>query len=157
MPEDTPSLKDMLEHAWRYFELHALQRISLFNFFVVISVSVSAGLAACIQKGGLFHLVGAALGAVLVLVSFVFWKLDQRTAFLVKHAERAIADLEAGLSVPSARLLSSEPEAFAPQRTGFCITRMWTYGAAFRLVFCVMGGVGVVGGLLAVVRYFAEG
>lgn len=151
-----PGTKEMLEHAWRYFALHAAQRLSLFNFFVVISLSASAGIAACIQRGGLFHLAGVGLGAFLALASFVFWKLDQRTAFLVRHGEAAIAELEATLTVPRARLVYSEPERFAPHARGFFLFRMWTYGTSFRLVFIVMGVVGVLGGTMALVRYFAE-
>lgn len=153
MTEPTPSLKDMLEHAWRYFALHATQRISLFNFFVVISASLSAGLATCLQKGGVFQLVGAGLGGLLALISFLFWKLDQRTAFLIKHAERAITDLEADLPSRSAHLLSKEPEVSADRTKGFWIRRMWTYGAAFRLMFLVMGTVGTIGAALALARY----
>jgi len=153
MSQTDPSVKDVLEHAWRYFALHANQRILLFNFFVVISASVSAGLAACLQKGGVFQLVGGGLGMLLVLISFIFWKLDQRTAFLVKHGERAITDLEAALPFPAAHLLSSEPEVSAPRRRGFWPLRMWTYGTAFRVMFAAMGLVGVLGGALAFSRY----
>src|SRR5580704_16155126 len=52
----------MLEHAWRYFALHANQRMSLFNFFLVLAGLISAGLAACLQRTGSFQLLGVALG-----------------------------------------------------------------------------------------------
>jgi hypothetical protein len=156
MTETKPSLPDLLEHAWRYFALHANQRISLFNFFVVISGSISAGLAASLQKGGSFHLLSFGLGMLLAFISFLFWKLDQRTAFLVKHAERAITTIEAGLPLPSAHVLSNEPAAAAPERRGFWPLQMWTYGTAFRAMFLTMGLVGVGGGILALVLYLAR-
>lgn len=43
------SARDTLEHAWRYFALHAGQRMSLFNYFVLCFAFVSAGLAGCIR------------------------------------------------------------------------------------------------------------
>jgi len=44
--------RDMLDYAWRYFSLHAGQRIAIFNFFVVLSGLSLPGLAACLQRGG---------------------------------------------------------------------------------------------------------
>ena len=83
--------EDYRNHAWRYFELHANQRIAVFNFFLVLSGLIAAGLAAAVQAAGLLLVVGAVLGLLLALVSFIFWKLDQRTSFLIKHAEQALA------------------------------------------------------------------
>jgi hypothetical protein len=105
MTDTAPSAKDMLEHAWRYFSLHAQQRLSLFNYFLLASGSVVAGLAACLQRSGLFQILGTGLGALLVLISFVFWKLDQRSAFLVKHAEEALTELESTFQNPAVRLV----------------------------------------------------
>ena len=38
-----------LAHAWAYFQLHAAQRITIFNYFVVLSGILATGLAAAIQ------------------------------------------------------------------------------------------------------------
>ena len=100
---------DMLEHVWRYFALHASQRISLFNFFLLVAGSMSAGLAACIQRSGVFDLFGAGLGFLISTVAFVFWKLDQRTRFLVKLAEDSIMEIERALPLSHARIVSREP------------------------------------------------
>lgn len=100
---------ELLEHAWRYFELHANQRISIFNYFVVISGAVSAGIAATWQGSQHFSIVGIVLGLLLSVVSFVFWKLDQRVSFLIKHAESALAEVEQSLPAHSVRLFLLEP------------------------------------------------
>ena len=99
---------DSLNHAWAYFELHAKQRIAVFNSFLVLSGFITAGLTAAIQAKGLMLLVGAGLGILLVLVSFIFWKFDQRVSFLIKNAERALIELESSFPEPSARLFSNE-------------------------------------------------
>jgi hypothetical protein len=109
MSETAPPAKDMLEHAWRYFAIHAQQRLSLFNYFLLASGSVAAGLAACLQRSGLFQVLGTALGALLTLISFIFWKLDQRSSFLVKHAEDALAELESTFPNSLAKLVYREP------------------------------------------------
>jgi hypothetical protein len=148
MSPESPSAKDMLEHAWRYFSLHAGQRLVLFNFFLVVSASLAAGLTACLQRGGLFLVLGIALGGLLALLSFVFWKLDRRTVFLIKHAEEALVELESVFSVSSARLVSREPARTAARERGFLLTRMWTYSVSFRILFALMGTIGVAGAVI---------
>ena len=153
MSNNEPTSRDMLEHAWRYFDLHAQQRISLFNYFLIASGSVAAGLAASLQQSGLFQILGAGLGTLLILISFVFWKLDQRTAFLVKHAEEALTELETTFQNPAARLVYREPLRTAVRESGFIIARMWTYGAVFRLVYAVMAIVGFTGAAISWARF----
>jgi hypothetical protein len=147
------AIHKMLDHAWRYFALHAGQRMSVFNFFLVLAASVAAVLAASLQREGGFHVLGMALGCILVLVSFIFWKLDQRTAFLVKHAEAAIAELEVKLPIASARLASTEPAKTDAAKKGFVLTRLWTYRIAFTWVFTIMGFFGFVGGIWSWCKY----
>jgi hypothetical protein len=140
----------LLEHTWRYFELHAGQRMAVFNFFLVVSGAAAAGLAATLQGSPRLALVGVALGLLLVLVAFVFWKLDQRVAFLIKHAEAALAEVERSLPEQSARLFLSEPQSTSTARraAGWWV-RQWTYGRAFRFVFWIMGLIGIAGAALS--------
>jgi hypothetical protein len=77
----------MMDHAWRYFELHASQRMSLFNFFLVLTRLVATGVATGLQGPPPFQLAGASLGFSWQSASFVFAKLDQRVSFLVKESE----------------------------------------------------------------------
>ncbi len=148
-----PPVKDMLEHAWRSFALHAGQRMSLFNFFLIVSASVGAALAASFQRSGLFHVLGIGLGCLLVLISFIFWKLDQRTSFLVKHGEEALIELESSFDVTDARLVSREPVRTAAHEKGCVLSRMWTYGTAFRFVFWIMGIIGATGAAVSCARW----
>jgi hypothetical protein len=90
---DTELKESALEHAWRYFELHANQRMTVFNFFLVLAGLAAAGLAAAVQGSPRFAVLGIVWGLLLALVSFVFWKLDQRASFFIKLAEAAIAEL----------------------------------------------------------------
>jgi hypothetical protein len=140
-----PSPSEMLEHAWRYFDLHAGQRISLFNFSLVVEGTMGAGLAACLLGSALLNASGVALGALMGFVSFIFWKLDQRTSFLIKHAEDAMGQIEETLPIAAARIVSREASLSA-QRTGS--GSMWTYSEVLRLGFLVMGAVGGSGALV---------
>ena len=133
------------QHAWKYFELHAAQRMSIFNFFLVLSGLVLAGIAGCISQGAKLKWEEIFLGVALMVVSLIFWKLDQRTAFLVKHAEKALVELEHDIPA-CARLFSTEPAATEQARREQAV---WTYGLSFRLVFWITGLSGLSAVLLA--------
>jgi len=82
--------KDILAYALKYFEIHAAQRMSVFNFFIVLSTIILTGLATCVFGEGMYAPIGIALGLLLTALALTFWKLDQRTSFLVKRAEKTL-------------------------------------------------------------------
>jgi hypothetical protein len=143
----------MLTHAWRYFELHANQRMSVFNFFLALSGIVSAGLAALLQGGAQLSFLGILLGVLLILVPVLFWKPDQRVSFLIKHAETALSELEGALPHEPARLFQCEPPKTDGVTSGHWWSRHWTYGQSFRMVFLVMAVIGFGGSLLSTFRF----
>jgi hypothetical protein len=153
MPENS-TREVMLEHTWRYFELHANQRMSVFNFFLVMSGALAAGIAASLQGSPNLAAVGVVLGVLLSLVSFVFWKLDQRVSFLIKHAETALAEMESSLLTERARLFSLEPmsTAAAGSKSNLWV-RHWSYGESFRVIFAVMAVFGVCSALLSALKF----
>ncbi len=118
-----------LDHAWRYFQLHAAQRMTVFNVFTLFAGLLIAGLSATIQKSEGLALIGIALGLLLTLLAFVFWKLDQRACFLVKLAEDAIADVEDASLPSAARMLRNEQVALAKAHPAFGI---WTHKGGLR-------------------------
>ena len=112
----------------------------------IVFLGATCGLiAAAVQASREMASVGIALGLLLVLLSFVFWKLDQRTSFLIKHAEDVIRQLEPA----AASLLGTEE---AKTQVAKRNERLWTYGRAFRTIFLVMALVGIAGTLLAGAR-----
>ena len=66
MPENT-RMKEKREYAWNYFELHARQRMAVFNYFVLIAALLTAGLAGSLSKVDGYHLMSLGLGFSLVL------------------------------------------------------------------------------------------
>src|SRR5262245_12493164 len=92
-----PTRQAALDHAWRYFESHATQRMALFNFFLVLAGLVAAGIATAVQASRALSFLGLSLGVLLTAVSFIFWKLDQRASALMKESEKAAAELELDL------------------------------------------------------------
>ncbi len=135
-----------LAHAWAYFQLHASQRITIFNYFVVFSGILATGLAAAIQAPPRLASVGVALGLLLTLLSYLFWQLDRRTSFLVKHAEEVIKLREPA----DARLVNDEIDKTLDAKKN---DGLWTYGEVFRVIFFVMALVGIGGAIVSGLRW----
>ncbi len=139
-----------LEHCWRYFELHSAQRINIFNYFVAFSGLATTGLAAVIQNGDKFAVLGIVMGVVIALVAIVFGKLDQRMSMLVKHAEKALIVAESVELSPHGHLFASEDASFdAASRQAIFPLRPQTMGASFRFLFIAMGCIGLAGSLVS--------
>lgn len=137
-----------LSHATKHFEIHAAQRLTAFNFFIVISGAILAAIAASIQRPNEFALPGAALSALLVILSAVFWKLDSRTKFLIKHSEAAIKNYEREHLDPKFRVFSNEElETDEHRKRHKFIRRMFSYTEVFGLLFFGSGLLGIVGAI----------
>ena len=138
-----------LIHATKHFEIHAAQRLTAFNFFIVISGAILAAIAASFQKPNEFALVGAALGILLVLLSIIFWKLDRRTKFLIKHSESAIKHYEMINLAQEFRVFSNEDAATTAHREKHrYLHRMFSYSEAFGMLFVGSGILGLAGAIL---------
>ena len=144
-PLDDARARLLIEHAWKYFQLHATQRIAVFNFFVVSSGLTFAGLATVLQAQDARALLGVPVGALMMLMAFVFWKLDQRVAFLVKHAEAAMVEAEKVALPPAGRL-------FANAEVRGVADRHWSFGRSFRVFFAVVALAGLTGVTFSVAR-----
>lgn len=98
------------------------------------------------------------LGLLIALLSFVFWKLDQRGSMLIKHAEVLLERLEPQAVGAEGSVFSQEPASFAKAAGGgglYGLYGLWTFGRSLRLIFLVMGIFGVGGATLSALR-FAE-
>jgi len=163
---DSSSVKEQRDYAWSYFQLHANQRMSSFNFFVVIAAILTTGLARTFDKDFEFYFVGLMLGASLLVVSFTFWKMDQRVRYLVKHAEETLKRLE-DISVEGeseqtrqgiARLFSTEEQKTNEIRS-IESNNPWkwhlSYSDCFEAVYVVFGLLGLAGSTMAIVRWLS--
>lgn len=86
--------KDALDVAWKYFQQHAQQRVSYFNFFVLFSSLLTTGLLASLNSQFNLPQLGIGIGLMQMLVAFVFLKIDQRNKYLTKIGECALIQLE---------------------------------------------------------------
>lgn len=91
-----PSIEsEVRNHCWNYFALHAQQRMSAFQFFITLETAlIGAGLLVLqsdFSSDSHFKIV---IGPMIILLSFVFWKIDQRTKDLIKGAEVGLKEIE---------------------------------------------------------------
>ncbi|MFC1528517.1 hypothetical protein ACFL5B_01265 [Candidatus Latescibacterota bacterium] len=158
-------LKDHREYAWNYFQLHANQRMTTFNFFVVIATLLSAGLAGTFKKDYEYEFIGVVLGLDMAIISFVFWKLDQRVRYLIKHAESALKEIERQSVIvthqdvnQNVSLFSSEEKKTADIRSqhGWLPWRRhMSYSECFGSVYFVFGILGALGTAASIIRWVA--
>src|SRR5437660_1215676 len=88
------------KQAWDYFSLHASQRITIFNFYIVLSSLTITSYFASFKGEWSLPAARPVLSAMLCLFAFIFWKLDQRNKLLIKNAEEALRHFERNTAAP---------------------------------------------------------
>lgn len=88
------NIKSYTEYAWNYFNIHASQRLTTFNFFITISTLIGTGIFAALYEKMSNYYVSAFLSIGLMSFSFIFWKLDVRNRELIKNSESALKEIE---------------------------------------------------------------
>lgn len=138
------------EHVWRYFELHAQQRMTVFNFYIAITGLLAAGIGFTLQQGEKYVIFTFLMGLFLSFISFIFWKLDQRVSMLIKSAELALHELEIKLEDANSRIMTKDSNN---NSINSGVRSIWTYGKCFRISFMV---VGITGLLLAATPFLIK-
>ena len=146
-------------YVWDYFQLHAAQRLTTFNFYIALSTLVTTGLFASFHEGFRVPSLGVVLGLLLVVFSFVFFKLEQRNRHLIWHGEAALKRIEeasAGDSADSEGLkvfLNEQAETETRKRGRGSIRNIWTYpysySNCFNIVFWVFALLGLTGAVIS--------
>ncbi|WP_336026038.1 hypothetical protein [Acinetobacter pittii] len=134
-----------VEHAWKYFELHSNQRITLFNYFLFIIAGLGTAIGVSIQSSNNFAYIGIFLSIFLSITAFVFWKLDQRTSFLIKQSEEVFKKLERNSSIDIGIFCNEESNLLKANMKKNFLSKIITYGLIFRTTFSIMGIIGLIG------------
>ncbi|HHH1477421.1 TPA: hypothetical protein ACPZHS_004212, partial [Yersinia enterocolitica] len=124
------------EHIWRYFELHAQQRMTVFNFYIAITGLLAAGIGFTLQQGGHYILFSSLIGLFISFISFIFWKLDARVSMLIKNAESALEEFEKELTNSQYKIITTDSNRSLLNTS---LISTWTYGRCFRIAFLTVG------------------
>jgi len=139
------------EHAWKYFEVHSQQRMTVFNFYITVVGLLAAGCGIALQQGGKFMYFSIILGFFISFITFIFYKLDGRVSVLIKNSEKALKNLEMNYEHTSAKIFLSEDSQHYINSGLFSV---WTYGRCFRIVFSALGLTGLFLGCTPIILYF---
>jgi hypothetical protein len=149
------------EYAWKYFSLHAEQRLKTFHFFVILS-TVLTGAILTLAKDTVYVGYASPLAYLLAVFSFVFWKLDVRNKELIKHGENALKNLEDQLNIqatgqqPEPVLLFSHEEWSTNSKLRFpqvpLMSAHMSFSDCFNVIFSVFGIGGFVLGTVFVLN-----
>ena len=151
--EDMSSLnpKEWLNLSWNYFQQHAQQRISYFNFFVVFSTILTAALVSTFQSNFQAPFLGIAIGLVESFVAFIFLKIDTRNRFLTQNAENVIQRIEADYDKTgnkSYNLFTNEEletqKLKLKNKKMFFLYRHLTHGDSYKIIYITFFFIGIV-------------
>jgi len=150
------------KQAWDFFQMQAGQRLTTFNFYIAISSLLSTGLVASFKTDLDFPYLGIVFGLLLILFSFIFWKLDQRNGDLIKGAEATLKFFEAKSTLEDEEGIPHVAKRFSREEFDTNIKRsshswrFWrnhfSYSQCLRGVFMIFGCGGFVGLCFSVVR-----
>ena len=156
--DDGELRKSAGKYAWDYFQYHAIQRQSVFRFFLTLvgAATIAYAYSKRFPPPGsrvddAFNEVTFAVGLVYIFASFLFWRLDQRSRRLIKLAEDVLKNLEAHLAAelhdPKIRLMQLGDEK-AEQR--FPLSEFETFRQVYATIFFIVSLIGT----FMVHRYF---
>lgn len=120
-----------LDHAWKWFEYHATQRMTMIRFYLISAGGITTGIGILLTTAheNLLSCLLSILGAV---TSMAFKRLDKRVSDLVKIGEDALKPeqekIGATLGSPSfeiCRIAGEKPKD----------ALLYSYGENFRLLF----------------------
>jgi len=151
--QEAVDLSCLRKQAWDYFQLHAAQRLTTFNFYIVMSSLVSTAMVASFQKDFRLRHLGLIPGAFLILLSLVFWQLDERNKVLIRVGERALKYFEhhSGLQDEATSphiakvFLREEFDTNLSKGGTLSSLRYWSYSKCFRAIFIFFGTIGAIG------------
>ncbi len=151
---------DQRQYVWDYFQLHASQRLTTFNFYIVISTAIATGYIVTLGVSSI-PVLAILLGFTISLLSFIFWKLDVRNKLLIKNAEEALKYLEALTYTPGDKNESNVLKIFTYEEEQTNRMKMsksfwpwknhYSYSKCFNIVFAVFGIMGLLGTVYAIV------
>lgn len=151
---------DLRSYVWDYFQLHAAQRLTTFNFYIALSTLITTGLFASFHKSFQVPSLGIVLGLLLMVFSFVFFKLEQRNRHLIWHGEEALKRLEndfaveEGVKASELKVFVNEEEKTKAQKhSRGAVRNIWTYpysySNCFNIVFWVFALLGLTGAVIS--------
>jgi hypothetical protein len=142
------SISAFRDHAWDYFALHADQRLKTFHFYILLETGLVAAMLVAARAGTFNIWTYWVIGIFMVLLSFVFWKIDQRTKGMIKVSEEVLKEFEhqVTIALPNNNITKYAPFSNDPQVSGLVGKSLFgvlSYSTCFGIVFVSFATLGV--------------
>lgn len=152
--------KDALNIAWNYFQQHAQQRISYFNYFIMFSSIMITALIATLSPQFNLNFLGVGIGLMQVMIAVVFVKIDQRNKYLTKIGEKALIEIENSYNLPecinssSAKVFNNEyitTKEIKKTRNWYKVI-LWqiSHSSSYKMIYYSFAFAGLVGVILSI-------
>jgi hypothetical protein len=148
------------KYAWDIFSLHSSQRIATFNFYITLALAIILATTTVIQPSINVPIIALILSLIIIIISFVFYKLDARNKMLIKNAELALKEIEIRIETSaqekneSVSLFYQDDQAVTQSRSKKSILfwkNYYSYSDCFNLVFWVFGFFGIIGIMISII------
>ncbi len=135
------SLSTDRDYAWKYFNLHAEQRLKTFHFYIII-ITLLFGAIFTLAKIKLNSYI-LPMGGLITFFSFIFWKLDERNKELIHNAESCLKKLEKKSQI---KLFNNDENQTSIKRnmTQNFFIKHFTFSESFQFVFFTLGLGGII-------------
>lgn len=145
------------DYAWKYFSMHADQRLKTFGFYITLSTLIAGTFVAILKEAKDWKWLSL-LPFSLTFMTFIFWKFELRNKQLIKNGEAALKHLDSLLSIensgpaPHVLRILDRDDYLSGQGDGSPQKRGWTYSRCFNAVFLVFGISSLALGLVCLLR-----
>lgn len=151
--DNNTSMEHLRKYIWDYFELHAKQRLTTFNYYIVISTLIATGYLIVIKDIPILSLI---LSIILILLSLIFWKLDIRNKQLINNSENALKYIESKDAIGDKnndephilnifRYEEKQTSKMKREKTIWFWRRVYTYSTCLNAVFIIFALLGLFG------------
>lgn len=151
--DDNMNIKDLYTFAFNRHESFCKQRTDSFNFFLILAGLFVSALALILTKFGessnvvSFFIVAVFLSVALIIISFLFYKLDKRTLQFIKRIESIIKSYEDKLIIDATKLFKGIEDLNKNE------TKKTTMGHVLNITYFMFALFGLVGLIASIVLF----
>ena len=132
------------DYAWKWFQYHASQRQTVFQFFLAVIGAVLAAYLAVLHSGANAGF-ARFFGLLIMVLGFLFWRLDCRGGRLVKIAEQYLKVDEANLASLLGRSEIKLIEGAGQDKGAYpCLECVHSFRQIYMYIFILIGLMGFV-------------
>jgi hypothetical protein len=94
-------VKIQFDYAWKWFDFHARQRTSMFNFYVIVVAAVFGAIGALLREGYENAIIIVMFCIFGIVISAIFFRFDRRNIHLLSYGEVTLIWLEKNKFFPT--------------------------------------------------------